>query len=77
MHLPGCRACELGEGDQVQQQQAGQQQQQQQAGASKAPQCCLCPVAGGALKPTTIDGVWCHATCMQWVPEVTCLDPSR
>ena len=41
------------------------------------PQCCLCPVAGGALKPTTITGCWCHATCMQWIPEVTCVDPTR
>jgi hypothetical protein len=35
-----------------------------------APQCCLCPVAGGALKPTTIPGLWCHAACLQWIPEV-------
>ena len=34
------------------------------------PQCCLCPVTGGALKPTTEDGLWCHAACMQWIPEV-------
>lgn len=34
------------------------------------PQCCLCPVAGGALKPTTIPGLWAHAACMQWIPEV-------
>ena len=34
------------------------------------PQCCLCPVAGGALKPTTISGLWAHAACMQWIPEV-------
>jgi PHD-zinc-finger like domain len=34
------------------------------------PQCCLCPVAGGALKPTTIAGLWAHAACMQWIPEV-------
>lgn len=36
------------------------------------PQCCLCPVAGGALKPTTIAGLWAHAACMQWIPEVQC-----
>lgn len=35
-----------------------------------APQCCLCPVAGGALKPTTVPGLWCHAACLQWIPEV-------
>ena len=41
------------------------------------PQCCLCPVVGGALKPTTIPGAWCHNACMQWVPEVSCVDPMR
>jgi len=26
---------------------------------------------GGALKPTTLEGdQWCHAACMQWIPEV-------
>lgn len=35
------------------------------------PQCCLCPVIGGALKPTIISGVWCHVVCVQWIPEVT------
>lgn len=35
-----------------------------------APQCCLCPVAGGALKPTSIPDRWCHAACLQWIPEV-------
>ena len=48
----------------------------QEEGAA-APQCCLCPVTGGALKPATMpggtamQGLWCHATCMQWIPEVT------
>ena len=37
----------------------------------RPPQCCLCPVAGGALKPTTLGGIWCHAACLQWIPEVT------
>lgn len=41
------------------------------------PQCALCPLTGGALKPTTLQGLWCHAACMQWTPEVTCLDPTR
>lgn len=36
-----------------------------------APQCCLCPVVGGALKPSVIPGVWVHSTCAQWIPEVT------
>jgi hypothetical protein len=37
----------------------------------KEKQCCLCPIMGGALKPTTLEGdQWCHAACMQWIPEV-------
>lgn len=41
------------------------------------PACCLCPVQGGGLKPTTLPGLWCHAACMQCIPEVTCLNPAR
>ena len=41
------------------------------------PQCCLCPVAGGALKPATVPGVWCHVACMMWIPEVCAVDPMR
>ena len=44
---------------------------------SKAPQCCLCPIEGGALKPTTEPGLWCHATCMHWIPEVSAVDERR
>lgn len=40
-----------------------------------APQCCLCPVAGGALKPANLGGLWCHSACVQWVPEVAVEDP--
>jgi len=40
-------------------------------------QCCVCPVEGGALKPTTIKGHWCHVACCQWIPELTVLDQER
>lgn len=34
-------------------------------------QCCLCPVKGGALKPTEIDQLWVHITCAWYQPKVS------
>nr|GEX69950.1 histone-lysine N-methyltransferase ATX2-like isoform X1 [Tanacetum cinerariifolium] len=36
-----------------------------------SPPCCLCPVTGGAMKPTT-DGRWANLACAMWILE-TCL----
>ncbi|XP_038685546.1 histone-lysine N-methyltransferase ATX4-like isoform X2 [Tripterygium wilfordii] len=33
-------------------------------------ECCLCPVKGGALKPTDIETLWIHVTCAWFRPEV-------
>nr|XP_043624566.1 histone-lysine N-methyltransferase ATX3-like [Erigeron canadensis] len=33
-------------------------------------QCCLCPVRGGALKPTDINNLWIHVICAWFRPEV-------
>ncbi|XP_059312472.1 histone-lysine N-methyltransferase ATX5-like isoform X2 [Lycium ferocissimum] len=33
-------------------------------------ECCLCPVKGGALKPTDVDSLWVHVTCAWFRPEV-------
>uniref|UniRef100_A0A7N1A0G4 Uncharacterized protein n=2 Tax=Kalanchoe fedtschenkoi TaxID=63787 RepID=A0A7N1A0G4_KALFE len=40
-------------------------------------ECCLCPVGGGALKPTDIDTLWVHITCAWWRPEVAFLDEGK
>ncbi|CAB71104.1 putative protein [Arabidopsis thaliana] len=32
--------------------------------------CCLCPVKGGALKPSDVEGLWVHVTCAWFRPEV-------
>ncbi|KAK2419520.1 histone-lysine N-methyltransferase ATX3 [Trifolium repens] len=34
-------------------------------------ECCLCPVKGGALKPTNIHTLWVHVTCAWFRPEVS------
>ncbi|WCJ22411.1 Histone-lysine N-methyltransferase ATX3 [Euphorbia peplus] len=33
-------------------------------------ECCLCPVKGGALKPTDSENLWVHVTCAWFRPEV-------
>eukprot|EP00963_Diacronema_lutheri_P000900 scaffold56_cov390-Pavlova_lutheri.AAC.12 len=35
----------------------------------RRPQCCLCPVGGGALKRTEIPGVWAHWSCGMYIAE--------
>ncbi|KAK3194625.1 hypothetical protein Dsin_025935 [Dipteronia sinensis] len=37
-------------------------------------QCCLCPVKGGALKPTDVETLWVHVTCGWFRPEVSFLN---
>eukprot|EP00898_Chlorokybus_atmophyticus_P000465 jgi/Chlat1/1419/Chrsp12S00102 len=32
-------------------------------------QCCLCPIAGGALKEASLAGLWAHLSCAQWITE--------
>ncbi|XP_028112645.1 histone-lysine N-methyltransferase ATX4-like isoform X5 [Camellia sinensis] len=34
-------------------------------------ECCLCPVKGGALKPTDVESLWVHVTCAWFQPEVS------
>ncbi|CAI9762478.1 unnamed protein product [Fraxinus pennsylvanica] len=34
-------------------------------------ECCLCPVKGGALKPTNVKPLWVHVTCAWFQPEVS------
>ncbi|KAM0944167.1 putative [histone H3]-lysine(4) N-trimethyltransferase [Dioscorea sansibarensis] len=40
------------------------------------PPCCLCPVTGGVMKPTT-DGRWAHLACAMWIPETCLLDVKK
>ena len=35
----------------------------------RRPQCCLCPVSGGALKRTEVPGVWAHWSCGMYIAE--------
>ncbi|XP_047983094.1 histone-lysine N-methyltransferase ATX2-like isoform X1 [Salvia hispanica] len=45
-------------------------------GAPESPLCCLCPVVGGAMKPTTNDS-WAHLACAIWIPETCLLDVKK
>uniref|UniRef100_A0A5B7CF24 Putative histone-lysine N-methyltransferase ATX4-like isoform X2 n=1 Tax=Davidia involucrata TaxID=16924 RepID=A0A5B7CF24_DAVIN len=40
-------------------------------------ECCLCPVKGGALKPTDVDTLWVHVTCAWFRPEVAFLNDEK
>ncbi|KAI7747648.1 hypothetical protein M8C21_032541 [Ambrosia artemisiifolia] len=40
-------------------------------------ECCLCPVKGGALKPTNIDPLWVHVICAWFRPEVAFLSGEK
>ncbi|CAA0831369.1 Histone-lysine N-methyltransferase ATX3 [Striga hermonthica] len=40
-------------------------------------ECCLCPVKGGALKPTDVDDLWIHVTCAWFRPEVAFLNAEK
>ncbi|XP_044480536.1 histone-lysine N-methyltransferase ATX3-like isoform X2 [Mangifera indica] len=40
-------------------------------------QCCLCPIQGGALKPTDIELLWVHVTCAWFRPEVGFLNHEK
>ncbi|XP_014492518.1 histone-lysine N-methyltransferase ATX3 [Vigna radiata var. radiata] len=37
-------------------------------------ECCLCPVKGGALKPTDVEMLWVHVTCAWFRPQVVFQD---
>ncbi|KAL3622234.1 hypothetical protein CASFOL_033645 [Castilleja foliolosa] len=40
-------------------------------------QCCLCPVKGGALKPTNIEPLWVHVTCAWLRNEIAFKDVDK
>ncbi len=42
----------------------------------RTPQCAVCPMPGGALKPS-VDGVrWVHILCTLWISEMSFVDPN-
>ncbi|KAF9669069.1 hypothetical protein SADUNF_Sadunf14G0069400 [Salix dunnii] len=40
-------------------------------------ECCLCPVKGGALKPSDIETMWVHVICAWFRPEVGFLNHEK
>ncbi|XP_065860213.1 histone-lysine N-methyltransferase ATX3 [Euphorbia lathyris] len=40
-------------------------------------ECCLCPVKGGALKPSDVEMLWIHVTCAWFRPEVGFLNHEK
>ncbi|CAH9092978.1 unnamed protein product [Cuscuta epithymum] len=40
-------------------------------------ECCLCPIKGGALKPTDLDNLWVHVSCAWFRPEVAFLSVQK
>ncbi|OWM68654.1 hypothetical protein CDL15_Pgr023619 [Punica granatum] len=40
-------------------------------------ECCLCPVQGGALKPSDVGNLWVHVTCAWFRPEVGFLNHEK
>ncbi|KAK4743507.1 hypothetical protein SAY87_001508 [Trapa incisa] len=40
-------------------------------------ECCLCPVQGGALKPSDVGNLWVHVTCAWFRPEVAFLNHEK
>ncbi|CAI9279058.1 unnamed protein product [Lactuca saligna] len=40
-------------------------------------ECCLCPVKGGAMKPSDIEPLWVHVICAWFRPEIAFLSDEK
>ncbi|CAF1305452.1 unnamed protein product [Rotaria sordida] len=40
----------------------------------RRPACILCPKLGGPMKSTASGTIWCHLTCVLWLPELKFVD---
>ncbi|CAF0933838.1 unnamed protein product [Rotaria sp. Silwood1] len=40
----------------------------------RRPACILCPRLGGPMKSTASGTIWCHLTCVLWLPELKFVD---